>query len=240
MTSARLLRILARLGERDPAGPEPAQLCTVSAELTAMTGAGIMLMSGDGNHGSICTSNSVSAVVEELQYELGEGPCDDAHDAGRPVLEPDLADPATPRWVAFTPPAVDAGVRAIFGFPLRVGGARLGALNLYRDRPGPLTGEQHADALALADVAARSILTWQAGAPPGTLAAELDAGLGLHAVVHQAAGMASIQLGVSVTDALISLRARAFAHERDLVDVARDIVERRLRLGPHRDGSTAD
>jgi len=41
-------------------------------------------------------------------------------------------------------------VRAIFGFPFQVGAIRLGALNLYRDRPGPLSDDQHADALVMA------------------------------------------------------------------------------------------
>ncbi|CAN5823408.1 hypothetical protein BH20ACT4_BH20ACT4_14940 [soil metagenome] len=104
-----------------------------------MSGAGIMLMSGDLPQGSVCTTNEVSALIEDLQYTLGEGPCVDAARQHRPVLEPDLADPERAPWIAFTPPAVEAGARAIFGFPLDVGAVRLGALNLYRDRPGSLT-----------------------------------------------------------------------------------------------------
>ena len=42
------------------------------------------------------------------------------------MAEPDLADPVTRRWLAFTPPALQAGVRAVFGFPLRVGTVRWG------------------------------------------------------------------------------------------------------------------
>ncbi|MDP1793426.1 MAG: GAF domain-containing protein, partial [Acidimicrobiales bacterium] len=91
-----------------------------------MSGAGIMLMSGDISRGSVCTTNAVSAVIEQLQYELGEGPCVDAYHHDRPVLEPNLADPKVLRWPAFASTAVDAGVEAIFGFPLKVGAARLG------------------------------------------------------------------------------------------------------------------
>ena len=137
------------------------------AEVTGTTGAGIMLMSGDVPHGSLCTSDGVSAVIEQLQYDLGEGPCVDAYHLDRPVLEPDLADPADPRWLAFTGPAVAAGVRAVFGFPLHVGAVRLGALNLYSDRAGPLGTEQHADALVMADVAAQTVLLLQAERAPG-------------------------------------------------------------------------
>ncbi|MHB8466107.1 MAG: GAF and ANTAR domain-containing protein, partial [Acidimicrobiales bacterium] len=156
--------------------------------------------------------------------------CVDAYDQGRPVLEPDLAQPRTPRWLAFTGPAVDAGVRAVFGFPLQVGAVRLGALNLYRDRPGPLADEQHADALVMADVAAQALLVMQANAPPGRLAAGLEAGGNFHYVVHQASGMVATQLGVSVGQALIRLRAYAFGNERPLDMVARDVVARALRF----------
>ena len=101
-----------------------------------MSGAGIMLMTGDVARGSLCSSNPVSALIEDLQFTLGEGPCIDAYHEERPVLEPDLADPDHARWMAFSPPAVDAGVRAVFGFPVQIGVIRLGALNLYSDRPG--------------------------------------------------------------------------------------------------------
>ena len=128
------------------------------------------------------------------------------------MAEPDLADPVTRRWPAFTPPALQAGVRAVFGFPLRVGTVRLGALNLYRDLPGPLTGEQHADALVMADVAARWVLETQAGAPPDMVAKELEAGADFHFAVHNAAGIVSVQEGISVTEALIRLRALRVQH----------------------------
>ena len=142
------------------------------------------------------------------------------------MLEPDLADPKTSRWVAFSGPAIDAGVRAIFGFPLQVGAVRLGALNLYCDTPGALTDEQHADALVVADIAAQAILMLQANAPPGKVAAELEAGANFQYVVHQAAGMVAAQLDVSVGEALIRLRAYAFGNERSLTQVARDVVAR--------------
>ena len=187
-------------------------------------------MSGDVPRGSVCTTNEVSDLIEELQYTLGEGPCVDAYQQDRPVLEPDLAAPSTPRWLAFTPPAVEAGARAIFGFPLQVGAVRLGALNLYRDRPGPLTDEQHADALVMADVAAQAVLVMQAQAPPGKLAAELEAGADFRFVVHQASGMVAVQLGVSVGEALLRLRAYAFGDDRLLTEVAEEVVARTLRF----------
>src|SRR5207237_4547428 len=136
-------------------------LCGACPGSAAVAGAGVMFMSGEISRGSLCTSDEVSQLIEELQYTLGEGPCVDAYQQDRVVAEPDLADPVTRRWLAFTPPAVAAGARAVFGFPLRVGTVRLGALNLYRDRSGPLSGQQHADALGLARLAARRVVVAQ-------------------------------------------------------------------------------
>ena len=50
---------------------ETKRLCEVCAEVTGMSGAGIMLMSGDVPRGSVCTTDEVSALIEQLQYDLG-------------------------------------------------------------------------------------------------------------------------------------------------------------------------
>jgi len=230
MAGDRLDRILAELSAGTGDGWSSARLCGVCPALAGVNGAGVMLMSGDIPRGSLGATDEVSHLIEDLQYTLGEGPCVDAYQQDQVVAEPDLADPVTPRWLAFTPPAVEAGVRAVFGFPLRVGTVRLGALNLYRDRPGPLTGDQHADALVVADVAARWVLEAQAGAPPDTVAEQLETGADFHPVVHNAAGIVSVQQGISVTEALIRLRAYAFSNDRLLAEVADDVAARRLRL----------
>jgi AmiR/NasT family two-component response regulator len=63
------------------------------------------------------------------------------------------------------------------------------------------------------------------------LATELEAGAGLHFAVHNAAGIVSVQEDISVTEALIRLRAFAFSRDRLLADVACDVIARKLRLG---------
>ena len=112
----------------------------------------------------------------------------------------------------------------MFGFPLQVGSVRLGALNLYRDQPGPLTDEQHADALVLADLVAQSVLVLQASAQPGALAAELEVGGDFQYTVHQASGMVSVQLGASIGQALIRLRAYAFSNGIPLNEAAESVI----------------
>jgi AmiR/NasT family two-component response regulator len=115
-----------------------------------------------------------------------------------------------------------------------MGAIRFGALDLYRALPGPLSSEQVADALVYADTAGMLLL--DATAATGRDAAELEwqhnDRTGGHAVVHQATGMLLVQLGVDAETAFARLRAHAYAAGLPLAQVARDIVERRLRLEP--------
>src|SRR5579863_3281690 len=84
------------------------RLCAACSDITAMTGAGIMLRLGDESLGAVGMTNSVSSLIEELQFTLGEGPCIDAYELEIPIVEPDLATPSS-RWPGFTPPALEAG-----------------------------------------------------------------------------------------------------------------------------------
>jgi hypothetical protein len=210
--------------------PGSSALCLECVDALDVTGAGIMLRSAAGHLGVLCASNPASGVVEDLQFTLGQGPCVDVCDTGIPVLEPDLTTPGFSRWPAFTPPAVRAGVRAIFGFPLQVGPIRLGALDVYNDHPGDLRPEQLAEAVSLADFVTHRVLDLQAEADAGSLASELADPETLRASVHQASGMLSARLDISVDAALMRLRAHAFSVERPINDVARDVVARHLYI----------
>lgn len=233
MSAQRRARILELLVGDDHSPVGAKRLCHMAVAATGVTGAGILVMSDDrpgGSLGSLGSSDEVSALMERLQFTLGEGPCVDAYRHDRAVMEPNLARPELRRWPAFSGPAVDAGALAVFGFPIRIGAVRLGALNMYCDRPGPLTAEQHADSLVTAQVVAEAILVLQANAEVGEVASLLEAGGDFHHVVHQAAGMIAVQLRIAVEDALVQLRAYAFSSERSVSDVARDVVERLLRF----------
>jgi hypothetical protein len=58
---------------------------------------------------------------------------------------------------------------------------------------------------------------------------------GVMGLYRERAGMLTEQLGVGIAEAFIRLRAYAYAHDRRLSDLARDIVARRLRLHPDPD-----
>jgi hypothetical protein len=148
-------------------------------------------------------------------------------------LVADLASAASGRrWPVYAPAAVALGVRGVFSIPVRAGAARIGVLDLYRDRPGPLTGDELSDVLAYTDALLVLALDHQGGISPGVqefLGAQFTE---RRAGVHQAAGMVSVQLDIGVTQALARLRAYAYAHDRRLAEVSADVVARRLSFRP--------
>jgi hypothetical protein len=121
-------------------------------------------------------------------------------------------------------------VRAVFAFPLQLGAVGLGVLALYRDRPATLGDEELALGLVLAEVATQTILGLQAGAPAEELHVLLADEPAHWAEIHQATGIVSAQLEVSLDEAFVRLRSFAFANDRPLREVAEDVVARRLRL----------
>ncbi len=224
----RVANVAAALtaGERD----QQLALCAASAGIVAVDGAGVVLILRGQALGTVCTSDPIAEAVEDVQFTLGEGPCVDAFNTRAPVLVPDLTSAAGSRWPGFRDGAMAEGIHAVFGFPLLVGQVCIGALNLYNRRSGTLTDEQVADAVVVAHVAARTVLGWQAVAGEGSLAWQLEHVPAYRAVVHQSTGMVSVQAEVPVEDAVLLLRAYAFAEHRPISEVATDVVERRLRF----------
>lgn len=233
MSSERIERVLDALAaQRGPADrPLGEALCVSAAEVLELPGVGITLQRQGGDHHAIGTSSADMAVLHELERTLNEGPCVDAFNRAEPAGEPDLANPVAGRWVAFNAAALKTEARAAFGYPLQISGHCFGALNLYATRPGPLSEDQHADALVVADVATHATLTVATPTRSDLLDDLLDVGQN-QLEIHQATGMVSVQLAVGIGDALARLRAHAYAEDRTLSAVAADVVARRLRFDP--------
>jgi transcriptional regulator with GAF, ATPase, and Fis domain len=231
MQRSDLVELIARLqGDLDSTEDLGPRLCDACVELFPVSGAAIMLMGDDASGNSLGATDAVARAAEDLQFTVGEGPGIEAHTRGRPALEPDLAAPNV-RWPTYAAGALKLGVRACFGFPLQVGAARLGALDLYGDRTTVLSAGYLADVMTLADVVTEAVLAMQAHASIGGLPAEIDHDENLRAQVHQASGMISEQLDISIVDAVVRLRAHAYAEGRSIRDVARDVVTRGLTIG---------
>jgi hypothetical protein len=214
------------------------RLCREAITTVDVDGAGLSMMTSAGHRGTVCATDETARRIEDLQFALGEGPCFDAFTGGGPVLMADVttalgSDGA--RWPVFTEAVGGLGVGALFAFPLLIGAISLGALDLYRLRSGALTEPQLRAAWKIADAAAGALLDVRSGTAMDLPADKAPAGASYRLEVHQATGVVSVQLGVPIEEAFLRLRAYAYSHERNIDDVARDLVAGRLQLSPEED-----
>ena len=206
-----------------------ARLCGACVQLLPVDGASVSLMTGTDNRETLYASDAIIDHIETLQFSLGEGPCFEAFVTRRPVLITDLAAHPATAWPVFATQMADQPVGAIFAFPLLHGAARVGAMDLYRTRPGWLTPEELAVALQVADIAAAALI----GPPATRPGAQLDqawlAALPFNQEhVHQATGILVAEHRIPADQALALLRGYSFAAGRSVDEVAADLVSRHL------------
>jgi hypothetical protein len=212
------------------------RLCRACVDLLAVDGAAISLIHAGATRGTFGSSGELSRTVDEFQFTFGEGPGLDSVAQGVPILVDDFQDPAEARWPAFAGAVLEAGIRAVYALPVSISTNRVGALDLYRSRPGPLGDSVLSGALLAAQIAALPLLDlmsadvdW-AAIEAGQAWSQLDS---LERVeVYQATGMVMGQLRTGPTEALVRLRAHAFTHSMTVSQVAWEILGRRLRMQP--------
>ncbi len=188
----------------------------------------------------MCSSGTDATALEDVQFELGDGPIIESFRNAQPVLAPSMDGWVTTQWPVFAAMANDIGIRSVFAFPMVSRGARVGVMSLYRGTAGGLSAEQHEDSLAVAEVLAETVLSLQDEAAIGELAAEIDDVVAYRAEIYQASGMVSVQLQVPAAEALSRIRAHAFVHALPVSVVAGEIVARRLRLDDDRAGTSEE
>lgn len=238
MNHRRSAAVWAAINDHARAGGKQVSIdtvCLICAQVVRAQGVGVALHGMLTGYEPVCASGSDAYRLMDLHVTLGEGPGLDALAEERPVLVADLAEDGTRRrWPMFAPAAVQAGVRAVFALPLLLGAISVGVLEISRAEEGWLTPQESADALAFADAALLvqvQHLSHREGAAGEV--AELKWGTAERwAEVHQATGMVAVQSRTNLSVAFVRLRARAFADGRSLLEVARDVVARRLRFAP--------
>lgn len=212
------------------------RLCQACVDLLEVDGAAISLMHGGATRGTFGSSGELSRRLDEYQFTFGEGPCLEAVSRGVPVLVADFQDPAEARWPAFAGAMSQAGIRAVYALPVEISTTWVGALDLYRGRPGELGRAALGGAMLAAQLAALPLLDlmsanvdWAAlaGGDPWSQLESLE-----RVEVYQATGMVMAQLKTGPTEALARLRAHAFTHNLTATEVAWAIVNRRLRMEP--------
>jgi hypothetical protein len=210
-----------------------AGLCAGFLESLPISGVAISVFPGLAPETMVCASDSVAAKVDELQFDLGEGPRWEALRTRNPVLLPDVRRGPHVAWPVFAKSLLELDVAALFVYPLALGALDIGVAELYSSESGPLSPAEQSTALQLADAATwrllRQLLTL---APEDGTDAPPDSSPLSRREVHQATGMVLAQAGTTARDALLLMRAHAFAHGRTVREVARDVVSRSLDFTP--------
>ena len=206
----------------DPGGE---RLAAPFLALLPVDGVAISILNRDRRAVQVHASDATAARLEEIHFDLGEGPAFDAFDAESAVLVPDVT--ASDRWPLFLADAANTSAAAIFVFPLSLGAACVGTVLCYSSTAG---------ALDTAAIEMGTNLSRAIAGPAFRQAMILadDENVGdatpseMRREVHQATGMVLLQLEVSATDAFARMRAYAFSHGSTLREVAHDVVARRL------------
>jgi GAF domain-containing protein len=203
---------------------EVLDLCRPFLKDLPISGASVTVISSSGAQVALCSSDAVAARIDELQFELGEGPQWVATTSGEVVLIPDVASDSHGRWPIFGSTIGLLRVGAIFSIPMRMGAATVGAATLYRDTPGQLNENAQSSALAIASAIASTAVQRAMNFATDDAGSESAVSPALRREVHQATGVILVQLDTTATIAFSRLQAYAFAQGQTVQSVSHDVV----------------
>jgi GAF domain-containing protein len=205
------------------------RLCQRFVKVMEVSAAGALLTDRRGRLQAVAASTETVAALETLQVQRGQGPCVDAYRSGRRVAVPDLRR-LRGRWPVFTPRALEAGVAAVYAFPMRLRADRIGALDVFLDDPGELDEAATRAGQVLTDLATIAILQARATQDATRRAAQLQHALESRVVVEQAKGVLAERLGVDPDAAFMRLRRYGRVRGLHLTDLSRQVVDGAITL----------
>jgi len=215
---------------RDSEGKDGAEkICHVAVSLLSGSQASISLFV-DNAYLALAETGPVALLLDETQFALGDGPVFEVQTSRIPVVVEDtFSTPFMSASPAFGPIVQGKGIRSIATFPLRVGGASLGSLNVYREQSGPLDTQEYADGLIAASFALSEAIDYRAGIAEDIAREELSERFAT-SHLQIAAGMVAEALNCTIVESLVLIRARAFADDVPVTEIARKIKDRKLML----------
>lgn len=195
-------------------------------EVLDVAGAGVMLADDNRDLRFVSSSDETLKHLENLQIELGEGPCLWAYRRAERVMATDLRD--DDRFPKFGPRAVEAGMLAVFSYPLQYEEQVFGALNLYRKEPGGLDEEQEELGAAFSDVSTLYLMHGSDDERREQLNRQLQGALDSRVIIEQAKGFVAAACETTAAEGFEMLRDYARGNGRRLREVATQVVERRI------------
>ena len=197
-----------------------------------ISGLAISVLNREDKPTLLYASDSVAARLEELHFDLGEGPLFDCVASGNAILVPDVANAHD--WPMFLSDAQDMSTAALYVFPLTLGAVSIGAVLCHSSIP---------DTFGPDDAALGSALSRAIAGPALRLAVSMAGGgdaddatpIETRREVHQATGMVLLQLNSTATDAFARMRAYAFSNGISLREVAKNVLAHDLDFSALKD-----
>lgn len=181
--------------------------------------ASLLLRERDRFHTGAST-DEIARRIDQIEMEIGEGPCVDAILDEAYQHDPDLTDSVSP-WPAFTARILaDTPVRSAIGYRLYLDGDKVGALNLFADTPGALTAASADTGAVLASFASVALMALRAREQASTL----REGLQSNREIGKAVGLLMATHRVGADDAFALLRSTSQELNIKLAQVAAQVV----------------
>lgn len=203
---------------------ESEDLCGAFLDVLPVTGASVTVITASGTPLSLGSTDRVAARIDELQFELGEGPQWLAARTGEMASIPDVTAQSHHHWPVLGTELAELPVGAVFSVPIRMGAVIIGVATLYCTHPRVLTRDQQETARALANAIAGAAARQALHSATSESARESATAPALRREIHQATGMLLVQLNTSATVAYARLQAYAFANGATVQAVAHDVV----------------
>ena len=184
--------------------------------------AGISLIAEKGRVISRAPTSPLPRKLDELQEELGEGPCLRALRTDEVVRVEDVR--KDPRWPEFARRASELGIRSILAFQLYTHEESLGALNLYSTVPAAFGADSYEMGIALATNAAIALIDAQRQSQWRSALVSRD-------LIGQAKGMLMERYKVDAVQAFALLTRLSQDSNTPVALIARAIVRREPPYG---------
>ena len=196
-------------------------LVDISARLVeGCTRASLLVRTRD-RYVTAASTDDVARRIDQIEIEVGEGPCVDAIVAEAYQHDADLTDGTTP-WPRFAERIVDeTPVRSAIGYRLLLDGDKRGALNLFSDVPGGLTERSADTGAVVASFASVALMAIRAREE----AATLRQGLTSNREIGKAVGLLMAAHHINGQEAFELLRNTSQELNMKLAQVAQQVIE---------------
>ena len=181
-----------------------------------------MTMQPGGRPVTVACSDQVAARVDEVQYELDDGPCLHAMRDGHMVRIEDTTEKA--RWPEFEAEAASHGIRSCLALPLNADGKPVGALNLYSRRASAFGTAEARRAENFAENASGALSLAMRLASHAALIEQLRSSLTSRTVIDQALGIIMAREQCNQARAFAILRSASQNSNVKLRDIAGAVV----------------